>query len=60
LSKKQERVIIQDFGTLDLYFAERFNIAPTQSAPVVLTENGKLVSRDMVGVSFKGETGNLL
>jgi putative SOS response-associated peptidase YedK len=47
LSKKQERVIIQDYGTLDLYFMERFNIAPTQSAPVVLIENGKPVCREM-------------
>lgn len=47
LSKKQERVIVQDYGTLELYLMERFNIAPTQSAPVVLVENGKLVSRDM-------------
>ena len=47
LSKKQERLIVRDFGSLEFYFAERFNIAPTQSAPVVLLENGKLVSRDM-------------
>jgi putative SOS response-associated peptidase YedK len=47
LSKKQERFILQEYETLDLYFTERFNIAPTQSAPVVLVENGKQVSRDM-------------
>ena len=47
LSKKQERIILQDYETLDLYFTERFNIAPTQSAPVMLVENGKLVSREM-------------
>jgi putative SOS response-associated peptidase YedK len=47
LSKKQERVIIQVYGALELYFLERFNIAPTQSAPVVLIENGKPVCREM-------------
>ena len=47
LSKKQERFILQEYETLDLYFMERFNIAPTQSSPVVLIENGKLVLRDM-------------
>jgi len=47
LSKKQERFILQEYETLDLYFMERFNIAPTQSAPVVVVENGKPVSRDM-------------
>jgi putative SOS response-associated peptidase YedK len=35
LSKKQERVIVQDYGTLEMYFMERFNIAPKQSAPIV-------------------------
>jgi putative SOS response-associated peptidase YedK len=44
LSIKQERFILQEYETLDLYFMERFNIAPTQSAPVVLVESGKLVS----------------
>ncbi|HEV2454626.1 MAG TPA: SOS response-associated peptidase [Verrucomicrobiae bacterium] len=47
LTKKQERVITREFGSLELYFMERFNIAPTQSAPVILIENGKLANRDM-------------
>jgi putative SOS response-associated peptidase YedK len=47
LSKKQERVILQDYETLDLYFTERFNIAPTQSAPVVLIDEGKPVCREL-------------
>jgi putative SOS response-associated peptidase YedK len=47
LSKKQERLIVQDYGNLELYFMERFNIAPTQTAPVVLVENGNLICRDM-------------
>lgn len=47
LSKKQERVITRDYGCLELYFMERFNIAPTQRAPVVRIENGKLASRDL-------------
>jgi putative SOS response-associated peptidase YedK len=47
LSKKQERVILQDYETIDLYFTERFNIAPTQFVPVVLVDEGKLVRRDM-------------
>jgi putative SOS response-associated peptidase YedK len=47
LSKKQERVITRDYGSLELYFMERFNIAPTQRAPVVRIENGKLATRDM-------------
>ncbi len=46
ISKKQERFILQEYETLDLYFMERFNIAPTQSAPVVLIEDGKLVARE--------------
>ncbi|HEV2328738.1 MAG TPA: SOS response-associated peptidase [Verrucomicrobiae bacterium] len=47
LTKKQERVITREFGTLELYFMERFNIAPTQSASVILVENSKLASRKM-------------
>lgn len=47
LAKKQERIITREFGSLELYFLERFNIAPTQSAPVVLVENQKLASRNM-------------
>lgn len=47
LTKKLERLIVREYETLDLYFMERFNIAPTQSAPVILVEEGKLVRRDM-------------
>ncbi|HEX3625931.1 MAG TPA: SOS response-associated peptidase [Verrucomicrobiae bacterium] len=47
LTKKQERLILQEYESLDLYFMERFNIAPTQSAPVILIEEGKLVRREM-------------
>lgn len=47
LTKKQERIITQEFGSLDFYFMERFNIAPTQRAPLVLLENGRLISREM-------------
>ena len=47
LSKKQERLIIQEYGSLELFFSERYNIAPTDAAPVVLLENGKLVCKEM-------------
>lgn len=47
LTKKQERVITREFGSLELYFMERFNIAPTQNASVILVENGKLAAREM-------------
>jgi putative SOS response-associated peptidase YedK len=50
LSKKQERLVIEEYGSLEQYYFahfDRFNIAPTQSAPVVLVEDGKLVSREM-------------
>lgn len=47
LSRKRERLIVQQYGSVDLYYQLRFNIAPTQLAPVVLVENGKLASRDM-------------
>jgi putative SOS response-associated peptidase YedK len=47
LTKKQERIITREYGSLELYFMERFNIAPTQSASVVLVENEKLVTREM-------------
>jgi putative SOS response-associated peptidase YedK len=47
LSKKQERIITREFGSLELYFMERFNIAPTQSAPVILIEDGKMLTREM-------------
>ncbi len=41
LTKKQERIITREFGSLELYFMERFNIVPTQSAPIVVVENGQ-------------------
>lgn len=47
LAKKQERVITREFGSLELYFMERFNIAPTQSASVILVEGKKIVTREM-------------
>ncbi|HXC36044.1 MAG TPA: SOS response-associated peptidase [Candidatus Acidoferrales bacterium] len=47
LTKKRERVITREFGSLELYFMERFNIALSQSASIILVENGKLVKREM-------------
>jgi putative SOS response-associated peptidase YedK len=47
LSKKQERLITKQYGSVELFYQLRFNIAPTQLAPVVLVENGKLASRNM-------------
>lgn len=47
LSKKQERIITKQYGSVELFYRPRFNIAPTQLAPVVFVENGKLASRDM-------------
>lgn len=47
LTKKQERIITREFGSLELYFMERFNIAPTQSASVLLVEDGRIVTREM-------------
>ncbi|HUA66178.1 MAG TPA: SOS response-associated peptidase [Alphaproteobacteria bacterium] len=47
LSKKQERVITREYGSIEFYFMERFNIAPTEFAQVIAVENGKLVSREM-------------
>src|ERR1700739_1944424 len=47
LTKKQQRIITREFGSLELYFMERFNIAPTQVAPIVLIENGKLTKKEM-------------
>src|SRR5215469_13604864 len=47
LSKKQERVITREYGSIEFYFMERFNIAPTEFAQVIVVENGKLVCREM-------------
>jgi putative SOS response-associated peptidase YedK len=46
LSKKQERIITREFGSIEFYFTERFNIAPTEFAQVVVVENGKLVCKE--------------
>lgn len=47
LSKKQERIITREYGSVEFYFMQRFNIAPTQKAQVITVENDKLVSREM-------------
>jgi putative SOS response-associated peptidase YedK len=47
LSKKDERLVVAEYGSVELYYQLRWNIAPTQPAPVVFLENGKLVCRDM-------------
>ncbi|HEY1786768.1 MAG TPA: SOS response-associated peptidase [Verrucomicrobiae bacterium] len=47
LTKKQERIITREYGSLELYFMERFNIAPTQNASVILIEDKKLAIREM-------------
>ncbi len=47
LTKKQERIITREYGSVEFYFMQRFNIAPTQKAQVVVVENGKLVCREM-------------
>jgi putative SOS response-associated peptidase YedK len=49
LSKKQESILIDEYGSLEqFYFAhfDRHNIAPTQSAPVVLFEISLAPARD--------------
>jgi len=47
LSKKQERVITREYGSIEFYFMERFNIAPTEFAQVIVVANGKLACREM-------------
>jgi putative SOS response-associated peptidase YedK len=47
LGKKQERIITREYGSVEFYFAERFNIAPTEFAQIILVEGGKLVCREM-------------
>lgn len=42
LSKKHERIIEREFGSVEFYFMERFNIAPTQMAQIILLREGKL------------------
>jgi putative SOS response-associated peptidase YedK len=47
LTGKQGELVVKDYGSVELYLEQlRFNIAPTQLAPVVIVENGKLVRRD--------------
>lgn len=47
LSKKQERIITREHGSVEFYFMQRFNIAPTQMAQVLVLENGRLLVREM-------------
>jgi len=47
LNTPRAQIISARFGSAPFQFAPRYNIAPGQSAPVVLMENGKLTSRDM-------------
>jgi putative SOS response-associated peptidase YedK len=47
LTKKQERIITREHGSVEFFFMQRFNIAPTQNAQVVVMENGKLVAREL-------------
>lgn len=46
LTEKQGALVIKEYGSIEAYLEQlRFNIAPTQLAPVVVIEGGKLVSR---------------
>jgi putative SOS response-associated peptidase YedK len=47
LSKKQERIITREYGSVEFYFMQRFNIAPTQKVQLIVVENCKLVSREI-------------
>lgn len=47
LGVKEARLASPRFGTARFEFTPRYNIAPAQSAPVVLVENGKFVCREM-------------
>ncbi len=47
LSKKEERITSEKFGSVEFDFAPRYNIAPTQAAPIVFVEKGTLVCREM-------------
>ncbi|MGH7941743.1 MAG: SOS response-associated peptidase [Limisphaerales bacterium] len=47
LSKRQERIITREYGSIEFYFMEHFNIAPTEFAQVIVVENGTLVCRRM-------------
>ncbi|HXF10151.1 MAG TPA: SOS response-associated peptidase, partial [Desulfuromonadaceae bacterium] len=47
LSTTQAQLVSARLGSISFQFTPRYNIAPGQSAPVVLVENGKLVSRNM-------------
>ena len=43
----KKRVLASEFGQLQVELEPRYNIAPTQSAPVFLVENGRLACREM-------------
>ena len=47
LSKKQERMMTRQFGATEFDFKPRYNIAPTQKAPVVVVEDGRLACKEM-------------
>jgi putative SOS response-associated peptidase YedK len=47
LSQNGGRIVSPRFGTVPFDFNPRYNLSPGQSAPVVLVQEGKLVSREM-------------
>jgi putative SOS response-associated peptidase YedK len=48
LTKKEMRIVWRlPPGELQLYFKERFNIAPTQDAPLILFQDGQTLQRQM-------------
>src|ERR1039458_3366731 len=47
LSKRQERIMSRQFGALELDLRPRYNVAPTQLAPVVVVDGGHLACREM-------------
>jgi putative SOS response-associated peptidase YedK len=48
LTDKHGELVIKEYGSIEAYLEQlRFNIAPTQLAPVVFVENGKLVRHNL-------------
>ena len=47
LAKRPQPLEIPGLGTVEFDFSPRYNVAPTQPAPVALLENGRLVCRDL-------------